>query len=120
MAGRFPLYSDADIDGRVVSALIRAGWSVMRAVDAHPEKTPDRVHFESAAKQRRVYLANDRDIPLIAHEWLAAGRAFRGLVWWPRSHYRTMGPGDFVAEFEGLAQEDDPFQLYPILYLKRR
>ena len=120
MAGRFPLYSDADLHGPVVSALKRAGWDVMRAIDAYPERTPDSVHFERAAREQRVYLANDSDIPSIAREWLAAGRPFRGLIYWPRSHYRSMSPGDFVRTLDGLAAADDPFGSYPVIYLKLR
>jgi hypothetical protein len=120
VAGRFPLYADADLHGPVVAALKKAGWDVMRAIDAYPERTLDPVHFERAAQENRVFLANDSDIPPIAHEWLAAGRPFRGLVYWPRSHYQSMSPGDFVREFAELAAADDPFGSYPIIYLKRR
>ena len=31
MAGRFPLYTDADIHGPVVKALVSADWDVVRA-----------------------------------------------------------------------------------------
>jgi hypothetical protein len=116
--GRFPLYTDTDIDGRVVKALIHAGWDVLRGIDAHPEGTLDLVHFEHAASSGRVLLSNDSDMLVIAESWAAEGRPFRGLVWWHRRHYDAMSPGDFVAAFEELAAQDDPFGAYPIVHLK--
>ena len=118
MAGRFRIYTDADINGPVVTALKRRGWDVLRAVDAYPEKTPDVVHFERAAAEGRVFVTNDRRLEAIAHEWLAQGRPFRALICWPRSHYRHMSPGDFVRAFEGLALQEDAFDPYPIHHLR--
>lgn len=61
MAGRFPLYTDADIHGPVVEALIDAGWDVLRAIDALPEGTLDGPHFERAAREGRVTVTPPRD-----------------------------------------------------------
>jgi hypothetical protein len=36
VAGRFPLYTDADIHGPVVDALKDHGWDVVRAIDTYP------------------------------------------------------------------------------------
>ena len=33
MAGRFPLYADADVRGPLIKALRNAGWDVVRAID---------------------------------------------------------------------------------------
>lgn len=66
MAGRFPLYTDADIRGQLIEALKRKGWDVLRAVDVHPERTKDAVHFEEAAKRRRVLVSYDVDQVKIA------------------------------------------------------
>lgn len=119
MAGRFRLYTDADINGPVVDALIDAGWDVLRAIDALPEGTLDGPHFKRAADEGRVYVANDRRIEPIAHAWLERGEEFRGLICWPRSHYARMSAGDFLEAFEELArQEEDPFRLYPIIHIK--
>ncbi len=117
MAGRFGVYTDTDVDGPVVKALVAAGWDVLRGIDAYPEGTSDRTHFEHAASAGRVLVSNDSDMKLLAERWTAEGRAFPGLVWWHRRHYATMSPGDFVAAFEALACEDDPFA-YPIVHLK--
>lgn len=118
MAGRFPLYTDADVHGPVVKALQSAEWHVLRGIDAYPEKTRDDIHFARAAKEQRVLVSNDLDMKMLAETWFLEGRIYRGLVWWPRSHYSMMGPGDFVAAFEDLAVRDDPFAGYPIVHIK--
>jgi hypothetical protein len=117
VAGRFPLYTDADIHGPVVEALQDVGWDVLRAVDAFPEGTKDPIHFERAAHEDRVLVTNDRRFEPIAHAWLAEGRAFRGMVCWARSHYARMSAGDFLEAFEQLAARDDPFGAYPIIHI---
>lgn len=83
MAGRFPPYTDADIQGAVIKALQRAGWDVVRAIDAFPEGTKDLPHFERALKLGRVLVTNDDDQKQIAIRWYIEGRPFVGVVWWP-------------------------------------
>jgi hypothetical protein len=102
----------------VVKALRSAGWDLLRGIDAYPEKTRDIVHFARAAQDRRVLVSNDRDMKAIAETWFGEGRQFPGLIWWPRSHYSQMSPGDFVVAFEELAARDDPFAGFPIVYIK--
>jgi len=70
VAGRFALYTDADVHGPIVTGLVDRGWDVLRAVDAHPQGTDDEVHFETAAKPGRVLVANDKDQLLIALRWI--------------------------------------------------
>jgi hypothetical protein len=118
VAGRFRLYTDTDVDGPVVKALQTTGWDVLRGIDAYRERTADEVHFGRAAKEGRVLVSNDRDMKTIAVAWFAEGRSFPGLVWWPRSHYAVMSPGDFVEAFEELARQDDAFGAYPIVHIK--
>jgi hypothetical protein len=118
VAGRFPLYTDTDVDGRVVKALLQAGWDVVRGIEAHPERTLDEIHFAHAARAGRVLVSNDFDMKAIADRWVAEGKSFSGLVWWHRRHYGAMTPGDFVSAFEERAALDDPFAGYPILHIK--
>jgi len=121
VAGRFPIYADADINGPVVQALQRAGWDILRAIDAYPERTPDEVHFERAAAEGRVFVTNDRRIENnIVRVWLERERSFRGMICWPRSHYERMSPGAFVEAFEELARQEDPFREYPVLHLRQK
>jgi predicted nuclease of predicted toxin-antitoxin system len=77
VAGRFPLYTDADVHGPLILALRRRGWDVIRAIDLYPPGTADVVHFERAARENRVLISNDQDM---ANRWLADGRPFRGLI----------------------------------------
>lgn len=118
MAGRFPLYTDADIHGPVVDALIGSGWDVLRAIDAFPEGTADAVHFDRAAREGRVFVTNDRRVERIARAWLMEGRPFSGLICWPRTHYARMSAGDLLEAFEKLAAHDDLFANYPIVHIR--
>lgn len=118
MAGRFRLYSDADIHGPFVHALKRKGWDLVRAVDLYPEGQDDRTHFERAVREGRVFVSNDIDQVRIAQEWILAGRPFPGLITWPKEDERNFTPAEFAEAFEALAREDAPFHPYPIVYLK--
>jgi hypothetical protein len=53
VAGRFPLYTDADVHGPLILALRRQGWDLIRAIDLYPPGTPDAVRFERAARDNR-------------------------------------------------------------------
>ena len=117
MAGRFPVYTDADIHGPVVEALVRRGWDVLRAVDRFRQGTGDLVHFEEAVRLQRVLVSNDSDMKALAEKWLDEGRPFPGLVWWPRKHYARMSASDILDAFEELARQDDPFDRYPIIHV---
>jgi hypothetical protein len=122
VARRFPLYTDADVQGQVVKALRDAGWDVVRAIEVFPERTKDPVHFERAAALGRVLVTNDEGQRQWGADWYAEGRAFPGVIWWPQTDYGRLTPGDFLRAFEELAQQDDPFSRYPVLFLiaKRR
>ena len=119
MAGRFPLYTDNDVRGELVKALRCAGWDVVRGVDTFPEDSPDPDHFQKANELGRVFVTNDQPAVDIAHQWLKEGRRFKGMVTWPRAHYRRMTMGDLVRKFEELAAQDQPFDPdYPIVHFK--
>ena len=117
MAGRFSLYTDADVYGPLVDGLINRGWDVLRAVDAFPEGTNDRTHFEHAAKENRVRVTYDVHQRKIALDWIRAGRAFPGLITWRQTHHEHASVGGFLEAFEALAAEADPFAS-PIRYLR--
>lgn len=82
MAGRFPLYTDADVRGLLIKGLQKLGWDVLRAVEAFPEKTTDLTHFERAAALGRVLVTNDEDQDVIADQWYRAGKLFPGVIAW--------------------------------------
>jgi len=117
VAGRFRLYTDADIHGPFVHVL-KKGWDLVRAVDLYPQGQDDRTHFERAAKEGRVLVSNDLDQVRIAQEWILAGCPLAGLVTWPKAQEREVTPAEIAAAFEALAREDGPFHPYPIVYLK--
>jgi hypothetical protein len=117
VAGRFPLYTDADVQGPVIKALRGAGWDLIRAIEAFPERTLDPVHFAHAAELGRVLVTNDEGQRKRARDWFLEGRPFPGLLWWPQVDYLGRTPGDVLQAFEALAREVQPFSPYPILYL---
>lgn len=118
MAGRFPLYTDADVRGKVVKGLKQLGWDVLRAIDAFPERTKDLPHFERAVALGRVLVTNDEDHDVIADQWYRAGRPFPGVIAWRQKLYTQMSNGEILEYFESLARQDNPFAGYPILHLK--
>ena len=69
MAGRFPLYTDADVHGPLILALRPRGWDLIRAIDLYPPGTADAVHFDRAARENRVLISNDQDMEVIANRW---------------------------------------------------
>jgi predicted nuclease of predicted toxin-antitoxin system len=117
---RFALYTDADIHGPLVDALVQSGWDVLRAIDHFRQGTDDLIHFEEAARLGRVMVANDSDMKALAERWLSQGRPFPGLVWWPRKQYASMSVSQIVRCFEALAEQEEPFAAYPIVFIRHR
>ncbi len=115
MAGRFPLYTDADVRGPLIKALRSAGWDIVRAIDEMVEGTKDPPHFERAAKLGRVLVTNDAGHEARAQQWYEARRSFPGLIVWRQAVYDQMSYGQLVDAFEELAQQADPFAPYPII-----
>jgi hypothetical protein len=116
VAGRFPLFTDVDVDGPLIKGLIRHGWDVARAVDVLPDDSPDDVLFAYAVKKRRVFVTNDKLIHRIATRWIKEERPFQGMIYWRRAHQERMTRGQMIEAFEALAREPDPFN-YPIRYI---
>lgn len=119
MPGRFPLYIDADIRGQVVEGLKRMGWDLLRAVDVHPERTLDPIHFKEAVARGRVLVGHDLHQLKFALKWLKEGKSLRGYITWPQAYHQVWSDGEIVRAFDDLAAEEDPFPAaYPIRYLK--
>ncbi len=116
MAGRFPLLTDENVGGPLIRALRARGWDLVRALDVFGENTDDDVLFAWAAEQGRVFVTDDRPAEAVAIRWLAAGRAFRGMIRCPQQG--EMSTGELLADFDELAAKSDPFAGYPIIYLK--
>ncbi len=118
MAGRFPLYTDADIRGSLIKALKKAGWDVVRAIDALPEGAKDLPHFERAVALGRVLVINDEDQEVTADQWYRQGRSLPGVIAWRQRTYRQMTVGEIVEAFEEIAARENPFSPYPIVRIK--
>ena len=119
MAGRFPLYTDADVYGPLLDGLIHRGWDVVRAVRIRPEGEDDIIHFRLAAEQNRVLVACDHHQLRFALAWIDKGEPFRGYITWKQKHHDHMRVGEFLEAFEALAAEDNPFD-YKIRYITPR
>lgn len=115
MPGRFALFTDENVDGPLIKALVARGWDVVRAVDVFGERTDDDVLFAYAAKHGRIFVTGDRPAEAVAIRWLHEGRGFRGMI---RCQTGAMSVGELLAAFERLAEEEDPFGGYAIVYLK--
>jgi len=119
VAGSFPLYTDNDVLGAFVKALRRAGRDIVRGVDILPKNAPDPDHFAKAVELGRVLVTNDQPLVDVAHQWLEEGRRFKGMITWPREHYKRMSIGDLLRKFEELSAKDQPFHPdYPIVRFK--
>lgn len=94
MPGRFPLFTDENIDGPMIRGLRQRGWDVQHATKELGEETKDGPLFHLAASLDRVFVSTDKDMLKLAKRWLQAGDAF-----------------------DGLAAQDNVFT-YPIAYLK--
>jgi hypothetical protein len=108
---RFALFTDANVDGRLIRTLIQRGWPVHRSVDTFVEDEDDDVIFEHAAKKNLVFVTNDEDLLATGKRWLETDRSFR-MIYWEKRLQDRVSIGSLLEKFEKLADEQDPF-LYP-------
>ena len=99
MPGHFGLFTDENIPGPLIKALVTRGWDVLRAVDVFGERTDDDVLFAYAAEHGRVFVTDDRPAEAVAIRWLREGRSFRGMI---RCPARGASVGELVEAFESL------------------
>jgi len=116
VAGRFPLFTDENIDGPIIRGLRQRGWDVKHASEEFGEKTKDAPLFEHAANEDRTFVSTDHDILSLAHRWLTKGRRFR-LIWWEQAATQRILVSVVLDAFEALAAKSDAFT-YSIEYLK--
>lgn len=93
MAGRFPLLTDGNIDGRLVEGLLRQGWDAVRAIDVFGERTQDLPLLVYATEHGRALVSTDTDHLSIGEQWLREGRSFR-LVYWNQGRHHRLPVGD--------------------------
>ena len=116
MAGRFPLFTDENVDGILVEALRREGWDVVRAIEVFGERTDDGILLEWAVAHDRVFVTTDDGVEAIAEQWLREWRPFK-MVRWRQRRQLTVSKRSFVDAFEALTRKENVFS-YPIEYLK--
>lgn len=116
MPGRFPLFTDENVDGPIIRGLRQRGWDVQHATTELGEKTKDAPLFHLAASLDRVFVSTDKDMLRLAKDWLRAGRPFR-MIWWEQSETQRIHLSVVLDAFDDLAAKDNVFA-YPIAYLK--
>ena len=84
MPGRFPLFTDENIDGPIIRGLRQRGWDVQHATKELGEETKDAPLFQLAASLDRVFVSTDRHMLQLAKKWLEVNRPFR-MIWWEQS-----------------------------------
>ena len=112
---RFSLFTDANVDGRLIRGLRQRGWEIERAVDNFPQDEDDDVLFEHAAKENLVFVTNDEDLLASTLSWLEENRSFR-MIYWEKKRHDRVSIGTFLDKFEKLTEEDDPF-CYSVRFL---
>ena len=116
MAG-FPLFTDHHVRQPIVSALLRRGWDVLRAVEVFGEKNDDEDLLAWAVAHGRVFVTCDRKmLDEVAMPWLEENRSFRMIYWW-MEHHRRMSDGEIVRGIEALVTKPNAFA-FPIEYIK--
>lgn len=85
------VYADEHVDGRLLRALERLGWRVVRAAETLGEGKADETHFAKAAEMGLVLLSNDDDMLRIAAGWMRRDKTFAGLIYWHQKKYKRVG-----------------------------
>jgi len=95
------LYTDENVDQRIIHGLRRRAVDVLTAQDASMRGTlPDVRHLEFALARGRVLLTSDTDLLAIADQWGAEGRFHRGVIFY---HQRWTSIGQVVREVHSMA-----------------
>jgi predicted nuclease of predicted toxin-antitoxin system len=114
--GRFPLFTDENVDGPILRGLRQRGWDVQHATEEFGEKTKDTPLLEYATELGRIFVSTDKDMLPIGKQWAQEGRAFR-MIWWEQKRTQRILLATVLDAFDELAAKDDAF-LSPIEYLK--
>jgi predicted nuclease of predicted toxin-antitoxin system len=108
VAGRFPILTDENVQGPLVTALKAHRWDVLLTIDVLGQRSVDDTLFEYAAQHGRVLLSTDIDCLIIADRWIEQGRPFR-LVFWDQGRHQRVRVGPFLQALEALAAKDNAF-----------
>ncbi len=101
-----PLYTDENVDRRIVDGLRQRGLDLQTAHDAKlTGPIPDERHLEHATAAGRALLTADRDLLVIARAWSAEGKAHAGVIFY---RIRAASVGHVVREVDALARRLAP------------
>ena len=99
------LYMDHHVPAPITEGLRSRGIDVQTAHDDGAAEFDDEVLLERATHLGRVLFSQDRDLLVIASQWLEAGREFSGLIY---AHQLDITIGRAVRDLELLAQVLEP------------
>ena len=116
MPGRFPLFTDENVDGPIIRGLRRRGWDLQHATEELGEKTKDPPLLEYATSLDRVMVSTDKHLLQLAERWVEEGRSFR-LIWWEQMRTQRILLPIVLDAFDEIAADETPFS-YPIRFLK--
>ena len=116
MPGRFPLFTDENVDGPIIRGLRQRGWDVQHATEEFGEKTIDVPLLEHATGLERVMVSTDKHLLQIGERWVEEGRDFR-LIWWEQKRTQRILLQTVLDAFDEIATDETPFS-YPIRFLK--
>jgi predicted nuclease of predicted toxin-antitoxin system len=116
VAGRFPLFTDENVDGPIIRGLRQRGWDVQHATEELGEETKDISLLEYATSLERVMVSTDKHLLHLGERWVEEGRDFR-LIWWEQKRTQRILLQTVLDAFDEIAAEETPFS-YPIRFLK--
>jgi uncharacterized protein DUF5615 len=96
------LYTDENVDQRIVRALRRRAVDVLTAHEGGlTGSVDDARHLELATAKARALLTADTDLLAIGHDWTTAGRPHAGIIFY---HQRWTTVGHVVNQVYRIAQ----------------
>ena len=101
-------YMDHNIHAAVTAGLRGRGVDCLTADEHGRADWGDADLLQRASDLRRVVFTTDRDFLTITAQWLAAGRAFAGVVY---AHQRGITVGRAIDDLQLLAQANDADEL---------
>lgn len=100
---------DQHIPGPITRGLRQRNIDVITAHEDGAAEFDDDVLLERATQLGCVLFSQDRDLLIIANQWLEAGRDFAGLIY---AHQLNITIGRAVRDLELLAQVLDPEDMH--------
>jgi hypothetical protein len=95
---------DHHVPKAITEGLRRRGVDVLTAGEDAAATLADELLLERATQQGRTLFSQDEDLLAIAHQWLAVGREFAGLVY---AHQQKITVGQAVTDLELIAKALD-------------